>query len=94
MMDQQQQQGSEAQAQQPSSSSSRDDGTEDVGSSSSSGSSSGSGSIVDDGSEGFESQWAAGGWLSENPLGVPTERENYVLSQGGKVFRVLLVKKQ
>jgi hypothetical protein len=45
-------------------------------------------------SEGFVSTWAEGGWLVENPLGVPTERENYVQNQGGKVFRVLLVKKQ
>lgn len=41
----------------------------------------------------FVSTWVEGGWLVDNPLGVPTERENYVLSQGGKVFRVLLVKK-
>jgi hypothetical protein len=45
-------------------------------------------------SEAFESTWAAGGWLVDNPLGVPTERENYVLSQGGKVFRVLLVRRE
>jgi hypothetical protein len=44
-------------------------------------------------SDDFESSWAAGGWLSDNPLGVPTEREHYVMSQGGKVFRVLLTKK-
>jgi tRNA (guanine-N7-)-methyltransferase len=43
-------------------------------------------------SQPFESTWGAGGWLVDNPLGVPTERENYVLSQGGKVFRVLLVR--
>jgi tRNA (guanine-N7-)-methyltransferase len=40
----------------------------------------------------FVSSWAAGGWLVDNPLGVPTEREHYVQAQGGKVFRVLLVK--
>jgi hypothetical protein len=45
-------------------------------------------------SEGFVSTWAEAGWLVDNPLGVPTERENYVQNQGGKVFRVLLVKKQ
>ncbi|WIA34329.1 hypothetical protein OEZ86_012668 [Tetradesmus obliquus] len=42
--------------------------------------------------EQFVSSWAAGGWLVDNPLGVPTEREHYVTAQGGKVFRVLLVK--
>jgi hypothetical protein len=42
----------------------------------------------------FVSTWVEGGWLVDNPLGVPTERENYVLTQGGKVFRVLLVKKE
>jgi hypothetical protein len=42
--------------------------------------------------EGFVSTWAAGGWLADNPLGVPTEREVYVTEQGGKVFRVVLVK--
>jgi hypothetical protein len=47
-----------------------------------------------DSSEGFVSTWAEGGWLVDNPLSVPTERENYVQNQGGKVFRVLLVKKQ
>lgn len=58
----------------------------------------GSGSASDDedelpDGEQFISTWAAGGWLVENPLGVPTEREHYVQAQGGKVFRVLLVKK-
>jgi tRNA (guanine-N7-)-methyltransferase len=42
--------------------------------------------------EPFVSSWAAGGWLVDNLLGVPTEREHYVKAQGGKVFRVLLVK--
>jgi tRNA (guanine-N7-)-methyltransferase len=42
--------------------------------------------------EQFVSSWAAGGWLVDNPLGVPTEREHYVQAQGGKVLRVLLVK--
>jgi tRNA (guanine-N7-)-methyltransferase len=42
----------------------------------------------------FVSEWAAGGWLVDNPMGVPTEREHYVQAQGGKVFRVMLVKKQ
>lgn len=54
-----------------------------------------SGSSEDSGSsDAFVSKWAEGGWLVENPLGVPTERENYVRGQGGKVFRVLLVKQQ
>jgi hypothetical protein len=54
-----------------------------------------SGSSEDSGSsDAFVSKWAEGGWLVDNPLGVPTERENYVQGQGGKVFRVLLVKKQ
>lgn len=40
----------------------------------------------------FVSRWADGGWLCENPLGVPTEREHYVGVSGGRVFRVLLQK--
>jgi tRNA (guanine-N7-)-methyltransferase len=44
------------------------------------------------GQEVFVSQWAAGGWLVDNPLGVPTEREHYVQQQGGPVYRVLLTK--
>eukprot|EP00878_Enallax_costatus_P037091 GHUV01041865.1.p1 GENE.GHUV01041865.1~~GHUV01041865.1.p1 ORF type:complete len:140 (+),score=52.06 GHUV01041865.1:64-420(+) len=47
----------------------------------------------DHSSDGFVSSWASGGWLVDNPLGVPTEREHYVQVQGGKVFRVLLIKK-
>jgi len=49
----------------------------------------------DDDAAPFVSAWAReGGWLSVNPLGVPTEREHYVTS-GGKsarksIFRVLL----
>lgn len=37
--------------------------------------------------------WAAAGWLPENPLRVPTEREVHTLSQGLPVYRCLLVKK-
>ena len=37
--------------------------------------------------------WAAAGWLAENPLRVPTEREVHTLSQGLPVYRCLLVKK-
>jgi hypothetical protein len=50
------------------------------------------GSDSSDADPDFVSTWVEGGWLVDNPLGCPTERENYVLSQGGKVFRVLLVK--
>ncbi|KXZ50537.1 hypothetical protein GPECTOR_16g712 [Gonium pectorale] len=39
------------------------------------------------------SQWAAGGWLMNNPIGTPTEREHYVGQQGLPVYRVLLVRK-
>ncbi len=35
----------------------------------------------------FVLRWADGGWLCENPLGVPTEREHYVGVSGGRVFR-------
>lgn len=45
-----------------------------------------------DGAEEWES-WAAAGWLPENPLRVPTEREVHTLSQGLPVYRCLLVKK-
>lgn len=41
----------------------------------------------------FVSQWAAGGWLLENPMQTPTERELHVLQQGLPVYRMLLVKK-
>ncbi|KAG2444034.1 hypothetical protein HYH02_009232 [Chlamydomonas schloesseri] len=40
----------------------------------------------------LESVWAAGGWLRDNPVGTPTEREHYVLQQGLPVYRVLLVR--
>jgi hypothetical protein len=43
--------------------------------------------------EDFQSQWSAGGWLADNPVGVPTEREFSVTSLGDPVFRVLLEKK-
>ncbi|GFR41651.1 hypothetical protein Agub_g2388, partial [Astrephomene gubernaculifera] len=35
-------------------------------------------------------QWAAGGWLAVNPVGVPTEREFAVTQKGQPVYRVLL----
>ncbi|KAF8061311.1 trmB [Scenedesmus sp. PABB004] len=47
----------------------------------------------DGGEAAFVSRWAAGGWLADNPLGVPTEREHYVAATGGRVYRVLLVKR-
>lgn len=34
------------------------------------------------------------GWLSENPVGTPTEREIAVLKKGGKVYRALYVLKE
>ena len=49
-------------------------------------------SSVDEGE--FVSEWAKAGWLVENPIGAPTERENYVMQQKGKVFRVLLVRNE
>jgi hypothetical protein len=53
-------------------------------------------SSSDDGDGGgpFASQWARAGWLRDNPVGVPTEREYYVAAtQGGDVYRVLLVRR-
>lgn len=47
----------------------------------------------EDEEESFVSQWATGGWLRDNPVGVPTEREHYVLQNGGSVYRVMLVKR-
>mmetsp|Transcript_20314 Transcript_20314/g.56611 ORF Transcript_20314/g.56611 Transcript_20314/m.56611 type:complete len:205 (-) Transcript_20314:220-834(-) len=43
--------------------------------------------------ENMESQWAEAGWLKDNPVGVPTEREFYVEQQRLPVYRVLLIKK-
>lgn len=43
--------------------------------------------------ETLDSAWAAAGWLSSNPLGVPTEREHYVQQKGLPVYRVLLTRK-
>lgn len=47
----------------------------------------------DSGDDGWTSQWVQSGWLLENPLVIPTEREVHVLSQGLPVYRMLLVKK-
>ncbi|PRW58022.1 tRNA (guanine-N(7)-)-methyltransferase isoform A [Chlorella sorokiniana] len=38
----------------------------------------------------WQSQWAALGWLQDNPLGVPTEREVLTTEQGLPVYRVML----
>jgi hypothetical protein len=43
--------------------------------------------------ERMPSEWAASGWLRQNPLGVPTEREWYVEVKRLPVFRMMLVKK-
>jgi hypothetical protein len=43
--------------------------------------------------ENMDSKWAAEGWLRENPLGAPTEREFYVTQRGLPVYRTLLMKK-
>ncbi len=45
-----------------------------------------------DGGEEWQSEWAKGGWLLTNPLGVPTEREVLVQSQGGSIYRIMLVR--
>jgi hypothetical protein len=57
----------------------------------------GHGKVVDAAvdSEGLQnSVWASWGWLRQNPIGVPTEREHHVLSQGLPVYRVLLLKRR
>jgi tRNA (guanine-N7-)-methyltransferase len=42
----------------------------------------------------FESRWARAGWLRDNPVGVPTEREHYVaVTQGSDIYRVVLVRR-
>mmetsp|Transcript_15948 Transcript_15948/g.44534 ORF Transcript_15948/g.44534 Transcript_15948/m.44534 type:complete len:336 (-) Transcript_15948:24-1031(-) len=40
----------------------------------------------------WTSQWVSHGWMAENPLGVPTEREVYTQESGLPVYRVLLVR--
>ena len=40
------------------------------------------------------SEWARKQWLAVNPIGLPTEREVWVLSQGLPMFRLLLCRKQ
>jgi tRNA (guanine-N7-)-methyltransferase len=50
------------------------------------------------GGGGWSSAWATagapgrGGWLDDNPLGVPTEREVQTTSTGGRCYRVMLVR--
>ena len=46
--------------------------------------------------DGWASAWALAGdregWLDENPLGVPTERECQTVDAGGRCYRVMLVR--
>ena len=44
----------------------------------------------EDGDDGWRSTWAHAGWLDENPLGIPTEREIQTTGEGLPVFRVML----
>jgi hypothetical protein len=48
----------------------------------------------DEGESEFVSSWKAHGWLKDNPLGTPTEREFHVLQQKLPVYRVLLTNKR
>ena len=50
------------------------------------------GSSGTEGRDTWTSSWAQLGWLKDNPLPVPTERETLVTSQYLPVYRVLLVK--
>ena len=51
---------------------------------------------ADNEGDGWRSAWAAAGdregWLDENPLGVPTEREVQTTSTNGRCYRVMLVR--
>ncbi|GLI68098.1 hypothetical protein VaNZ11_012417 [Volvox africanus] len=41
----------------------------------------------------FQGSWQQAGWLQDNPVGVPTEREVYVeKATKGRVYRILLVR--
>ena len=42
--------------------------------------------------EGFVPTWYEKGWLKENPLGIPTEREVQTTNEGQPCFRVMLVR--
>lgn len=48
----------------------------------------------DDDEDDEDSEWKKRGWLKENPLPVPTERECLVSEQGGEVYRVYLTRNQ
>jgi tRNA (guanine-N7-)-methyltransferase len=42
----------------------------------------------------FDSAWASlGGWLRNNPIGIPTEREHHVNQQKLPIYRLLCIKK-
>ncbi|KAG2501706.1 hypothetical protein HYH03_000207 [Edaphochlamys debaryana] len=42
----------------------------------------------------FPAAWASAGWLADNPVGAPTEREVYIERvTGGRIYRALLVRK-
>ena len=45
---------------------------------------------VDDKDDGWRSTWANAGWLAENPLGIPSERELQTIGEGLPVFRIML----
>lgn len=38
-------------------------------------------------------EWSKNGWLTDNPLGVPTERELHTTDRGLPVYRIMLVKR-
>ncbi|GLC40732.1 hypothetical protein PLESTB_000028300 [Pleodorina starrii] len=40
----------------------------------------------------FQGSWERAGWLVENPVGAPTEREVYQMATKGPVYRALLVR--
>ena len=47
--------------------------------------------ILSEAAPAWQSEWAKGGWLKENPLPVPTERELHVITQELPVYRVMLI---
>ena len=49
--------------------------------------------ILSEAAPAWQSEWAKGGWLKENPLPVPTERELHVITQELPVYRVMLIRK-
>ena len=59
----------------------------------------GGGDVIEEGeAEGWRSVWATagppgrGGWLDDNPIGVPTEREVQTTETGGRCYRIMLVR--